>query len=62
MKAESGEEGHVVTGSRAVEPAVLEVPFELQVELIATGLLKPHRIRRIKLDPEAQDEIVDVLQ
>lgn len=60
MKAKSGEEGHIVTGSRAIKPAMLEVSLELEEELVPTCLLKPHRIRWVKFDPEAQDEIVHI--
>ena len=60
LEAEGGQKGEVVAGTGTVESAVLQVAFQLQKELVARRLAQPHRIRRVELDAEAQDQTVDV--
>ena len=43
-----------------VESSVLQVPFQLQEELISSGLAQAHRVRRVELYTEAQDQTMDI--
>lgn len=43
-----------------VQAPVLQVPLELQIELVARGLLEAHRLGRVELDSKAQHEVVEI--
>jgi hypothetical protein len=60
LKAKGSEKCQIVTRSWTVESSMLKVPFQLQVQLVASGFLKSHRIRWVKFDPEAKHQIVCV--
>lgn len=60
LKAERGEEGEVMTRSGTIKPSVLQITFELEIELVSSGLLESRRIRRIEFHTEAEYQIVHI--